>query len=522
MPTNQMNQDESIARKNEESRKQSFFRLRWVSVAIVSAILTLSGWALSSPIGSSPDDDYHLPSIWCGQGFRDGICEKSSETNKVKVPYTTFANSGCFAFDNETSGQCTFDATLKPTDKVNLVKDLYPPVYYWTMSWFVSTDMVASTLTIRITNSVIAVLALALLISAIPIHARRAPLVTILITSVPLGVFLIASTNPSGWAFFSLVMFISAFNGFITAITTKSRIILGSLAAVLSLMAAGTRADAPIFVVLAMLLAFILSLSRKVFSRTNIIYSFVLLAACVYLYFSVGTGPGVVAGGLGIPALEETSAPSPIVTLAGIPNLWVGIFGVAGLGWLDTPMPAIVWALTLGIFVSLIFTSVQWFNPKQSFAVGAALVFMTAIPLYILTQSGLQVGQQVQPRYLLPLIALFSFAALYRASEQSGIQLTRAQILIIGFGLFVSNAIALHINARRYITGIDVMSVNLDANAEWWWSDFPLSANTVWLIATFGSAFFLIALWNLRKELGISVQLKKESLKEHSANQHNA
>jgi hypothetical protein len=170
----------------------------------------------------------------------------------------------------------------------------------------------------------------------------------------------------------------------------------------------------------------------------------------------------------------------------------------------------------------LIFTSVQWFNLKQSFAVGAALLFMTVIPLYILTQSGLQVGQQVQPRYLLPLIALFSFAALYRASEQSGIQLTRAQILIIGFGLFVSNAIALHINARRYITGMDVMSVNLDANAEWWWSDFPISANTVWLIATFGSALFLIAIWKLRKELGISVQLKKESLKKHLALQHNA
>jgi hypothetical protein len=69
---------------------------------------------------------------------------------------------------------------------------------------------------------------------------------------------------------------------------------------------------------------------------------------------------------------------------------------------------------------------------------------------------------------------------------------------------------------------MDVMSVNLDANAEWWWSDFPISANTVWLIATFGSALFLIAIWKLRKELGISVQLKKESLKKHLALQHNA
>jgi hypothetical protein len=147
---------------------------------------------------------------------------------------------------------------------------------------------------------------------------------------------------------------------------------------------------------------------------------------------------------------------------------------------------------------------------KQSFAVIAALAFLTAIPLYILTQSGLEVGQQVQPRYLLPLIALFSFTALYRGSQQSGFLLTRAQIGIIGVGLFVSNSIALHINARRYITGMDVMSVNLDSSAEWWWRDFPLSANTVWLVATLGSALLLLSIWKLRQDLGISVKITKK------------
>jgi hypothetical protein len=505
-----MNQNKSMTSKNEDSRKRAFFRFRWVSVAIVSAILTLSGWALSSPIGSSPDDDFHLPSIWCGQGFRDGICEQSSETNKVEVPYTSFANSSCFAFNNEISGKCVYDATLKPTDRVNLVQDLYPPVYYWTMSWFASSDIATSTLKMRVSNSVIAVLALAILISAIPIHARRVPLVTLLITAVPLGVFLIASTNPSGWAYFSLIFFVSAFNSFITATTTKSRIVLGSLAGVFSLMAGGTRADASIFVVLAIFLAFTLSFSRRVFSRTNIIYSFCLLAVSMFFYFSVETGSGVVSGTLGNPVTEEGPAPSIFVTLAGIPNLWVGIFGVSGLGWLDTPMPAIVWALTLGIFLSMIFSSVGCFNLKQSFAVGAALAFLTAIPLYILTQSGLEVGQQVQPRYLLPLIALFSFTALYRGSQQSGVLLTRAQIMIIGVGLFVSNSIALHINARRYITGMDVMGVNLDSSAEWWWRDFPLSANTVWLVATLGSALLLLSIWKLRQDLGISVKINKK------------
>ena len=93
MSSNQMNQKESMARKKIVAKKDSLFLIRWVSVAILSAILTLSGWALSSPIGSSPDDDFHLPSIWCGQGFRDGLCEEDVNPDLVQVPTTTFSNS---------------------------------------------------------------------------------------------------------------------------------------------------------------------------------------------------------------------------------------------------------------------------------------------------------------------------------------------------------------------------------------------------------------------------------------------
>jgi hypothetical protein len=57
---------------------------------------------------------------------------------------------------------------------------------------------------------------------------------------------------------------------------------------------------------------------------------------------------------------------------------------------------------------------------------------------------------------------------------------------------------------------MDVMSVNLDSSAEWWWRDFPLSANTVWLVATLGSALFLLSIWKLRQDLGISVKINKK------------
>src|SRR6218665_255797 len=34
-------------------------------------LLTFASWSLSSAVGSSPDDNFHLASIWCGLGDRD-------------------------------------------------------------------------------------------------------------------------------------------------------------------------------------------------------------------------------------------------------------------------------------------------------------------------------------------------------------------------------------------------------------------------------------------------------------------
>jgi hypothetical protein len=87
--------------------------------------------------------------------------------------------------------------------------------------------------------------------------------------------------------------------------------------------------------------------------------------------------------------------------------------------------------------------------------------------------------------------------------------LTRAQIFIVGIGLFVANGIALHLNTRRYTTGMDVMGVNLDEGIEWWWDGFPFSPNTVWLIATLGSGLLILSVWKLRNELGLPVDKSK-------------
>jgi hypothetical protein len=310
-------------------------------------------------------------------------------------------------------------------------------------------------------------------------------------------------------SYISVVLFFSAFSAFLTSRQSRSKWVLGTLAVFFSFIASGTRADASAFVVIAIGLAYLVSLSKRLFTTINIFLSLVIILIAMYFYTSIGTGQSVVfSEGLGDPNSHPASAPGFFVTLAGLPNLWVGVFGVTGLGWLDTPMPTIVWGLSLGIFFALIFSSVRWFTLTQTLAVFSALFFVTVIPLYILVRSGLEVGQQVQPRYLLPLIALLAATAIHRNSSESGMHFTKAQVFIVGVGLFVSNSIALHLNIRRYVTGMDIMGVNLDEGIEWWWDGFFLSPNAVWFIATMSSVVLLFSLWKLRQQLALPVDSK--------------
>src|SRR4051794_13144876 len=70
------------------------------------ALVALGAWALSSPVGASPDEDYHLTSIWCGQGIEAGQCEAADAPSNRKIPASLLYGPKCFAFHPETSAQC--------------------------------------------------------------------------------------------------------------------------------------------------------------------------------------------------------------------------------------------------------------------------------------------------------------------------------------------------------------------------------------------------------------------------------
>jgi hypothetical protein len=107
----------------------------------------------------------------------------------------------------------------------------------------------------------------------------------------------------------------------------------------------------------------------------------------------------------------------------------------------------------------------------------------------VLVQTRATVGSFVQPRYIYPLIIFLAGIAFLQV-RRGQISVTRWQALAGIVALSIANAVALHTNIRRYVTGLDVGGLNLNVNAEWWWN-IPLSPMLVWLI---GSATFFAAL----------------------------
>jgi hypothetical protein len=489
------------------------YAIRWSVTAIISAILALSAWAVSSPIGSSPDDDFHNPSIWCGQGAREDLCETGSDPNTSLVPQTLTNNSSCFAFNNAASGVCTESTALAQAYRVNLHNGGYPPFYYWATSWLASDDLTASILGIRIANSILGVLLIAVLVWLLPKHLRQIPVLSLIATAVPLGMFTIASVNPSSWAILAIAIFFPSVIGLVRAESWQKALPFAALAGLSFLMGSGSRADSGAFLLLAGALAVLIALPKKYITAVKPLPRALIIAVGVGVFvFMLSTSNTVsqwiaTSMNLGLGTLLA----SGLQNVRSLPDLFVGAFGYWALGWLDTYLPSSVWAITFGIFFALFFASIKNFSTRQTIAAVAAFGALIIVPLVTLAVQGYVVGQWVQPRYLVPLLTLLLAVALYRGSSSKGVGLSSGQIFFIGLGLVVANAISLHTNLRRYLTGLDFNEISLDTAIEWWWVTKPagdplfwFSPGNVWLGGVIAFALVFFSLWKLRFELGIS------------------
>ena len=496
---------------SEETWRVESSRWKRILLAAATALLAFAGlgaWAIASPVGAAPDDDFHLASIWCALGDREGLCAPGDEAGERTVPERLIESSRCFASEPQQSAQCPLDDDTRVSTSRGNFYGNYPPVFYSVMSIFAGPDVALSTVLMRLFNAALFVGVVSAIIALLK-PGQRGPLIwASIVPMVPLGLFLIPSVNPSSWAVLAGLTVWLATYGYFTAETRGRRISLGVIAAVTAVMGAGARGDSAVFVAFAAFAAALLAFNRN---RSWVKLALLPLGIAIVgaaFFLSAGQSTGIAAVGATAPSATDTGAGTVdaavpaetpgglgllLANLMDLPFLWTGGAGTWGLGWLDTPMPVAVWVLMIGLLVAVIFWGVRVMTVRKGIVMVLALLALTVMPLYILQGKGLRVGEWVQPRYLLPLLLIFVGVALFGyAKDHLGI--TRLQTGIV-FGIVaVANSLALHNNMRRYITGLgDGSGFNLNANIEWWWS-MPLSPMVVWFI---GSAAFALALAGL-------------------------
>lgn len=455
----------------------------------ILALVSLVSWGLSSAIASSPDDDFHLASIWCGHG-PDGVnCAPGDADNEMSVPQVLNEAALCFAYHPDEDAECTWSdlshTELISTDRGNFAGQ-YPPVFYWTMSWFAGPDFETSVIAMRVANSVIFVGLVTLLFFLLP-RLRRTPLIwSLAVTMVPLGMFLVPSTNPSSWALLSGATLWVALVGYFESVGWR-RIALAAFAVLVTIMGAGSRADSAVYSVIAVAVAVVLTFekSRRYLLLAILPIAIVLIAGLFYL----GAGQAGAAGE-GLTNEGPNAAPGIVDIVqrfigntALIPGLWAGIFGIGfGLGWLDTPVPAAAAALAFGAFIITVFVGLARGTVRKWVASGLVLLAAWLFPTYILVRTGAIVGAYVQPRYIMPLLIMLVGVLLIGWAHRARLALPQ-RVLIVA-AVVLANGLALWVNLRRYVTGLDVPALNLDVNREWWWAGVGFTPMAVLIVGS--------------------------------------
>lgn len=437
----------------------------------LALFLACAGWAVSAPVGSSPDDDFHLTSIWCAAGE----CSLSQDGSSVSVRADVVGAADCYRFESTVSAACTSANTSQPrtTDRANQVKHLYPSGFYAAMSRFVGPDVERSVLAMRLANAALAALVVAAVLALTPVGVGTATAVAVAATFVPLGLFLTASTNPSAWTVIGVPAFLAFSFAWLREPNPRQprAVAIAVGVAVTAMLAMGSRVDANAYLVLASALAVILPVDsrpdlRRLRGRLAVLVLIAVAAVVNYLSISStslaspgadSSFEGTANAGLGL----------LLTNFAYLPVLFQGIVGGWQLGWNDTLMPPFIPVIGTLVVGALLYRGLAEAKGRQLAAMGLAAAALVAIPIGFLQLQHLGVGELVQPRYLLPLLTLLVLIAGLPARVDRPMAMPRAAAVTLGAALSISAVLGYWVNALRYAVGSDAPLFDRDLIPEW-------------------------------------------------------
>ena len=511
MPTETSSPDRAPRRQRRTWRRV----LAAIGISL-SAALAVSGWALSTAVGGAPDDDYHLSSMWC-TSFSGPDCEIDPTGQGVMIPPPLLVASYCLYHNSQQGAGCQpfLDGTDPREDFAfghnNPSRSLYPNGFYMVGNLFKTDNIETTVVSIRLFNIAVFLSLLGALWLLLPTRLRITLAWTWPIALLPLGMFLIPSTNPSSWAIIAVGTGWLALLGYLETNGWRSAGLAAVYLAALVL-SVSSRVDSILFLGVASVLALWQApLTPRQLWRKTWVAIFPLGFVIARLITTPGNLERVIGGvntnGDTLSTLPWAQSADTVLpgtfdwallwnNIWSVPGLWTGAFGgrpLGSLGWLDTALPQIVGVGVGLVVIGLIFEAVRKPGARKAWSLAAVFGALWVIPVYLLQISGALAGAEFQPRYLVPFMVVVVGTIVLTSQGLPLIQ-DRFRLSAIAVALIVANAIALHTNLRRYTTGTLVQGFNLNSPREWWWGFLPdfISPNVVWFV---GALAFTVPVW---------------------------
>ena len=491
----------------------------WIALAVCAAV-TFAAWGASTPTGSSPDDDFHLASIWCVNGPAQGAVagDVCTEVNGNRGPgtvvrvlpqlvaladcssrFTRIADCEaykvrqvCDHYTGPVSPVCA--GQLKPGTGAHAANaGLYPGGFYRAMHLVTSDAVVASVLRMRIVNAVLALLVIAMAFLVSEGRSRVAYALTLVAgLCTPIGLLFVPSSNPTSWSIIgigSLWLFVVTYLS--TTSTWRRWFALIGCAVAWGLPVAA-RADAPVLAALTVAGSAVVG-HRGSWTSRKLLVPVLLVVASAVLFF-VGSGTSVAESGISTVAAGDGSAPPPSTVAAVAHNAAhpVALFfhNLAGLWPYERDMfTEGTWtAIVPAALVLLLLAAVVLYRGRQRAAYAGILLASLAIPMYVAQRSHLSVSVwYLQRRYLFPLMLAVIGLAFLAAVDRGWVErLARRRWVPAALWavLSVITSMALHLQILRYVVGWHLYQFDLNAHRTWWWPDSPVSPMGVWVIGS--------------------------------------
>ncbi|WP_083940746.1 DUF2142 domain-containing protein [Schaalia vaccimaxillae] len=464
-------------------RRHVWTRLTLRCLLLVSLLVTGAAWVIASPVGASPDDDYHLDSIWCPHPVSDSCPTRTvNGVTEIQVPLPIGNNSPCYAFKPEESAACSSKFAEDETRWATRYDDgAYPTGYYRFHHFLTDSEVRESVLIMRTANVLIAIALLGVIGCLLPKVFRHHYAFALMASWIPMGIYFISSNNPSSWSITGTIATAAGMFGSIHSHGIR-RWLLFAAAIVGANLSFTSRFDSALYIfVVAMALFFAVQWNRSLWIHATAT-TFLGVIGLIEILTAGRSGP---AEGSSTPTGTSAGIVETIVRVfLDLPELFGGFYGfLKGPGWFDVPMDESSVVLLLISSGGALFAALRPGSWRKWMA--ALMVFgaMCGLPIIMVIRRVFDDLTTYQPRYLLPLLAVLFFFLFVLTDTHKPIFAT-PQLILFSTCMVIAHSLTLHKVLTRYVHGLSgPQKLNLNHNIQWWW-DIPISPMSVWIIAS--------------------------------------